>query len=401
MKKTLNCIYWLFKGSSFRPKGEFLASRIIQASCESNLAGFLERLGRTLDSGPLQSDALAEALAEDGPDERRILALFRERPNTVVSLAYAVGKDPAALDGIDMGSFSGAQPDKLLPPARREIPITFRTLSPLAHGGDEKAGNATLFRRRRVLAANGATASVPYYAGNAFRGQLRDAMAWRLLRGLGLDEPKKVALWFLHLLFSGGSLGNDKDPAIAKAAKAAGQKIHGFSVDFRLALREALPPVSLLGGSLGNMMFPGRLCVGDFSVSDLDQEGALARLPDMLSWEFATRRDDSAAWGGAPKDDDNKSMIVSVETVVAGVEFEGGLDLREGASEVERAALAQGLASIRDAGRLGANTNRGYGRVDLRYDWDQAAEPYETYLADRKEAILAALDEMGAINAGD
>src|SRR5690606_39678566 len=64
--------------------------------------------------------------------------------------------------------------------------------TPLAHGADQKAGNATIFRRMQVLTDEGGVL-LPYYSGNALRGQVRDLLADHFLRSLGLraDRDRK------------------------------------------------------------------------------------------------------------------------------------------------------------------------------------------------------------------
>lgn len=92
------------------------------------------------------------------------------------------------------------------------IPLTLTAIDPISHGAGT-SGNTQLLRTQDVVQPDGRRVAVPYVSGNSLRHTLRAALAWHLVRTLGMPErslPKTV----VDLLWSGGALsetGNQAD----------------------------------------------------------------------------------------------------------------------------------------------------------------------------------------------
>ena len=190
---------------------DLFADRLVKSASEPTLAAAMEHLLRAIDAStddifpPLAARMIAVANSSDGP---RLLRWWREQAKLVTLVAAT--KDPearaAALAEVQLPAT--AQAGRAVPRGEYKIGIHVACETPLAHGADQKAGNATLFRRMDVLTAEG-TLSLPYYAGNALRGQMRVVLADHFLLSLGLRPDRVspvISMWFFYALYSGGAL---------------------------------------------------------------------------------------------------------------------------------------------------------------------------------------------------
>ena len=153
---------------------DLFADRLVRAASEPTLAIAMEHLLRAADVSaddlPPQLTSCMLAIAHS-PDGLRVLRWWREQAKLVTLLAAT--KDASARDAALAGIVLPTAVGSGTAVVRGAFDITVRAVceTPLAHGGDGKAGNATLFRRMHVLSDCGAVLHLPYYAGNAVRGQ--------------------------------------------------------------------------------------------------------------------------------------------------------------------------------------------------------------------------------------
>ena len=228
------------------------ADRLVKAASEATLSAALEHLLRAVNAStdsihpPLAARMLAIANSTEGP---RILRWWREQAKLVTLLAGT--RDQTVVDEALAGMTLPTAEVAGTAVPRSAYPITLRARceSPLSHGSDKKAGNATLFRRMQVL-TDGGTLTLPYYAGNALRGQMRDLLADHFLTTIGLKVSRNhpvVSLWFFYALYSGGALEENSD-----ATKALKRQL-GDNGAIRATgireFREMLPALSLLAKS--------------------------------------------------------------------------------------------------------------------------------------------------------
>lgn len=257
----------------------------------------------------------------------------------------------------------------------------FTTKSPLSHQS-ESIGTTAYLVQEPVLQADGTVEEVFCYAGNAWRGQLRDLAATYLLHHVG--DPT-ISLDAFHLLYSGGRIGGEQSVNVEQAR----------------AYRRLLPILSLLGGGVGNQVLPGKLRVSNaypvcrealpvllhtdpadaapVSYRALTIEKSFSRTDDAknpkLAGAIGGGTPTQAALlgdGGAPakpgKRDDGPAdqMRMTVELLIAGVRLEtriDGLDV----SEVELGCLVSALHTFARSPFIGGQSGKGHGLVDLDY----------------------------------
>src|SRR5690554_776730 len=375
-------------------KHDLFADRLVKSASEPTLAAAMEHLLRSVDAStddihpPLAARMIAVACGPDGP---RILRWWREQAK-LVTLIAATRDDEARKAAIAEVKLPEVNAGGRATP-RGDYMIGMRVIceTPLAHGADQKAGNATLFRRMQVLTDEGVLL-LPYYSGNALRGQVRDLLADHFLRSLGLRADRAapvVSMWFFYALYSGGALEENSD-----ATKALKKELgdHGAIRATGIAeFRTMLPALSLLGTALGNRVLPGRCQFGDLRPICYEWGTGERPVAELMTWEYLTRREDH---------EDHlvhHGMIANTEYLRAGAELEGGVDFDDATPEIERAALGRGLALLAEVGQLGAETRRGAGRVRIVYDRLPDPAPYDQFLADHKDEILKYLDRVGAL----
>lgn len=378
-----------------RGRLDTFADRLVKASSEPTLASAMEHLLRAVNvesdrmHAPLAAQMVRVASSTDGP---RVLRWLREQAKLVTMLAATN----------DMKLVEEALAEMPLPPAvdsgaaaapRGAFPITLRARceAPLGHGADGKAGNATLFRRIHVLATNGSVLELPYYSGNAIRGQVRDLLADHFLRALGLpaDRAKPaVALWFFYALYSGGALEESSDAQ--KALKKQLGDNGAIRAEGIRTFRDRVPPLSLLGCALGNRVLPGHVQFADLRPLCSEWGTGTRPVAELLTWEYLTRREDHEDHG------EHHGMIANSEVLRTGTELEGGIDMDDAIPEIERSALGCGIALLAKRGRLGAENRRGFGRVVLDIQGAPDGALYEAWLAEHKGEILAYLESIGA-----
>lgn len=380
-----------------RPMADLLTDRLVQACTEATLLAAVERLMASLGSetGYIGGKVLAPFLAAaGGPDAPRMLAWLRAYPNIAALIAplrdeadYA-----AALSAVDLPASADADHGIAPPTAAWPIGITARCLAPLAHGADRKAGNATLYRRMQVLSTTGQVLDLPYYSGNALRGQLRDLLADHLIGALGLRPDRArppLALWFFHALYAGGVLEEGGGEANKAVGKLLGN--HGaIRAEGIHQLRDMLPSVSLLGVALGNRVLSGRLYMGDLRPRCREWGTGDMDAASLMEWTYLTRREDHEAH------QDHHGMIANTECLRAGTVLDGGCQLDGHANPQEAGALAVGLALLQARGFLGAENRRGLGQVALEVRNGPDPAPYLAHLADRRAEILDFLAAIGA-----
>jgi hypothetical protein len=378
-----------------RSKADVFADRITMAATEPTLCGLVERLMRSLNvSLERFNPALASKMIplSASPDGARIVQWIRDNGRLVCLLAMT--RDPnlvadaiASVSLPDVGTGSQCA-------VRTGFEVTLRVEchAPLAHGSDEKAGNATLFRRIRAIATDGNVLHLPYYAGNALRGQMRDLLADDLLLSLGLRASRNrppVSGWFFYCLYSGGAL-EEKSDALKAVTKALGDNGATRSDGIR-DFRTKLPSLSLLGCALGNRVIPGRIQVAD--LRPVCREWGTGDLPvaSMMEREFLTRREDME------DHIEHHGMIANTEVMRAGTVLEGGIDIDHCANTLEKAALGRALKLLAARGMIGAENRRGLGKVKVTVENAPDDAPYGEFIEDNRTSILGYMQDIGAI----
>lgn len=375
-------------------KLDLFADRLVKSASEPTLASAAEHLLRSIDAStddifpPLAARMMAVANGADGP---RILRWWREQAKLATLIAATKDEElrQAAIAEVQLPAALSSGRAVV----RGEYKIGMHAVceTPLAHGADGKAGNATIFRRMQVLTDTG-TLHLPYYSGNAIRGQMRDLLADHFLTSLGLRADRTnpvVSMWFFYALYSGGALEESSD-----ATKALKKQLGDNGAIRATGIRDfrtTLPALSLLGCALGNRVLPGHCQFADLRPVCYEWGTGERPVAELMTWEYLTRREDH---------EDHMvhhGMIANTEYLRAGAELEGGIDYDHATPEIERAALGRGLALLADRAMLGAENRRGAGRVRITLTNAPDPEPYDRYLAEHKTDILRYMERVGAL----
>lgn len=400
LKTTLDMLRTVVYSSKIKTKRnftDFIADRIVQASAEATLLSAIEKLSGLIDASPgeIYQPVLTEFVKTcSNPQAHNALAWLREYPRIAAMLTMLKADDyENAISSIYLPE-SAQESGAAIKSGECEIKITAACLSPLAHGSDTKAGNATLFRRMQILSTTGAVLSLPFFAGNALRGTIRDILADDLIKALGLiprrDKPP-VALWFFHALYAGGALEENSEAAKNLKKELGGdgtvkaQGIHEF--------RDTLPGLSLLGCALGNRILCGRAKFSDLKPACKQWATGETDVSQLFEWLYLTRREDHE------EHEEHHGMIANTECLKTGTVLHGGIDLDVHANELERSALGRGLKLLAERGYIGAENRRGFGKVKIDLGNAPDPTPYETYLAEKKDEIKNYLISLGAITA--
>lgn len=404
LKSTLDMVRSLKSASDIKVNRNFegfFADRIVQSFAQPTLLDSVEHLAKAVNAGieyvggKKTADFMKISNADDAS---AVLAWIREHPRIVAMIA-ALRDDQDytdALTSIEI-DVKGQQDNSVVTGMPiYDVEIKADLLSPLSHGGDTKAGNATLFRRRQAITETGRILNLPYYSGNAVRGQMRDLLADHLLSHLGLtprkDKPP-VNLWFFHTLYAGGVL-QEQNKAMEKVNKVLGLRGNIKTEGLR-NFRDMLPSLSLLGSAMSNRILSGRVAFGDLRPVCREWGNGNIPVAEIMDWTFLTRREDHE---GRTDEDDHTGMIANTEVIKSGVKMIGGIDINSHASDLERAALGCGLALLEQRGMLGAQNRRGLGKVSLIFENAPDPQPYLKFISSQKDKILDYLSELGALN---
>ena len=263
-----------------------------------------------------------------------------------------------------------------------------RLLAPLSHGAFDAAGdgNTMPLRRFPVLAAGGVPVGVPAVSGNALRGCVRRHLMRDMFGVLGLKHTTPGFDHAYATAANGGSLeGFDKDADPARAR----------------AVREACPPLSLLGAGMKTWFLPGRISVGiSWPVCDVTVEAGLCVVPEGANDTPALADIETEVYHARLPDREHhdtdrsgvKPMPHGFEALVPGVECQADIRFHPSATAAERAAWWHGISLV-DA--LGGKSGSGMGHVSIHVPGlpDTARAPYLDWLLspEAAEGVEAAL----------
>lgn len=287
-----------------------------------------------------------------------------------------------------------------------EISGVFTTRTPLSHIS-ESISTGTLLNERKIIQPSGLPVDVFCYNGNAFRGQIRDAIAYSLIENLnlGCESLDKDTFTFL---FSGGKIGGQSK----------------FDVENLKKHRRLLPVLSILGGCLDNSMVRGKTSV--FDMLPICQE-AMPELPaeihksavectyrNMTIEREFSRFDDSKNVNLSHliknHGDDVSAMRMGGELLNSGVDLYHKAILRR-VSNIELGCYFSGLSSVASDPMIGGQHNKGHGEVDFNLNFngdfliscvsrkvktssffDECLESYEKFIAENATDIKVVLN---------
>lgn len=393
--KVLRGIYNAAQINASRSRKDIFADRICKTMSKPVITAVNDLMSAMQCDSTYLSDAFARELAVVATISGHVISDNLAKHSKVIAMICAIKDEQqfcAAVDDlIQCLTLDAEEYSDVFQLPRYDINIKLHTLSPFAHGADNKAGNATLFRRTTLLGTQGHPITLPYFAGNALRGQMRDVLADHFLSSIGIQPDKShppVALWFFHALYAGGVL-EENSSATKQIAKLLGDSGSIRAGGIR-ALRNYLPALSLLGAAFGNRIISGRVSVGNFYPLCKETGHGDRPAESLLDWHYLTRREDNESH------EEHHGMIADTQVLQPGVTLAGGVDISGHITHLERSALAVGLQLLQQHGYLGAESRRGFGRVEMEIDGIEAdaGEMYNDYLATHRQEILDFLTSL-------
>lgn len=240
--------------------------------------------------------------------------------------------------------------------------------SSICHNGGEKNGVVTQLRREKFVNEKGEVVEIPLISGNSIRGKLRDIAAIEHLTSKD-DIKQKVEIDMFNILFTGGSL------------EGAGDE-KGIDIKKIKQLRKEIPMLSLLGGSYGNCILPGKIDVGKmipiaketaFLIPEkFTKDKNLLSVWELCQVEMYTRKDDKKDEilneflnKEEVKESKTQQMMYHIETIAAGTKFYWKVFLRD-TTEIETGCFLKILQKWNDLdSRVGGNARVGHGYLKL------------------------------------
>lgn len=387
---------------SLSEKLDFFMTRLVVAAAQPNLLSVYNRFLEIIDASTSGVTA-AMLTACASPDAPVILKWLREQPRIALTLIPLSAKERQTVINAYVGAASTFEP--IHPRPKFDVNIRAYVLQALAHGDDIKAGNNTLFRRGGVDGG----VRLPYYSANAIGHGLREALAEHFLQTLGFrlnKNSEQFDVWFYHLLYSGGILGEGAIPKTFEA-RLQGAAAGGLKSDGVRELRDLLPWFSLLGGVTKSPM-EGNVYIYDLRPECREWGNGQTPVHELFDWRFMVRLDNyegrisKAEAKKQERRDGNISLPVNTEVLKEGTYLEGGLNIGKHAQPMECAALAKGLQILQQQGVFGGKKHRGHGLLEIQYtDRDDRplnldSQPYDAFLRDRRADILRYIREIGA-----
>jgi hypothetical protein len=295
------------------------------------------------------------------------------------------------------------------------VPGLATALTPIVHGEppEQNARKSNFSALRRisyyVRGRDRDIVGLPVVSGNAVRGMTRRRFIGRtmeILEAYNLDQH--VAYWLL----AGGATDRE-------SASIGGP-------EFRKELRQNLPFMDLLGGSLRGCFLAGRLRVGFMIPATQETAEADRDLAELIPaeekkllptiWELnqaisnrpvrLTRYDDGPAAGGEDEAGrESGRMIYAAEAFPANTLFGHYFNLLGDGNELVENALWAFVECWLSRGEVGGWHAKGFGRVEARYwlegepltrAWiKERADRYWKWLEDNKAKVRAYLEELG------
>lgn len=256
--------------------------------------------------------------------------------------------------------------------------------------------NFTLFRREKIISADGELVQVPVVSGSSFRGVLR--RIGEELTAAVLQYEATLPVPAAHLLSNGGRLAKSARPMTDEAERR---------------LKTLLPQIAVFGGASSGRILSGLLTVGkalpEFAeLAHILPRPATTVLPAVLGVaeeSFSHLSDHRRAFNDPPgfDSDDTSSPLgrFAVETLPAGTRLQSWVRLTN-ATALQVGFVTQVLAAFAQRGHLGGRIAAGHGRISATITPtvlrgalpDPGSGDWAAQLAEHRQDALAALAEL-------
>lgn len=265
-------------------------------------------------------------------------------------------------------------------------------LTTIHTGGDEKTGVENMMRKL-VFIVDGEEELVPIIDGNSIRGNLRRLLLKDFfdLMGYTIRTPR------LYYLLSGGAL-----------EEVSSQDSGTLNLAMRRDIRAYLPPLSLLGASMGNQAFTGKLVVAKAlpicrELNDFILVQSKLSYHKFITESFNTRRAErelpEAVQANQRAEEPTIQMKVSLECFAPGTRFYHKFMLLD-ATPIEKSCFARMIELWRQRPFVGGKSAVGYGEVKIEYPtltW--TSEDYLAWITESKAEIVKVLESLDRVPA--
>ncbi len=261
---------------------------------------------------------------------------------------------------------------------------TLTALTTIHTGGNEKTGVENMMRKIEYI-VDGERELVPIIDGNSIRGNLRRL----LLNDFFSQISYTIKTPRLFYMLSGGAL-----------EEVSAQDSGTMNLQLRREIRAMIPPLSLLGCSMGNQAFTGKLVVGKAlpvcrELNDFIPLQSKISYHEYITESFATRRAEreipAAIEANQKAEEPIIQMKVSFECFAPGTKFYHKFMVLD-ATNIEKSCFARMVELWRERPFVGGKSAVGYGEVKIEYPkLALTSETYLNWLQENKDAICKTL----------
>jgi len=264
-------------------------------------------------------------------------------------------------------------------------------LTTIYSGSDDKTGVESTLRRIDYI-IEGEKTDVPIIDGNSIRGYLRRLVLTDFFNQTGYEikTPK------LFYLLSGGAL---EEVELQETGK--------LNLQLRREIRANIPPLSLLGGSIGNQAFAGKIVVAKAlpickELNDFLPVQSKLSYHEFLTETFATRHAEreppetveQKPQKGKEKTEPTIQMKVNMECFAPGTRFYHKFLLLD-TLKIEKSCFARMLELWKERPFIGGKSAVGYGEIKIDYPKMQwTSEAYLNYLKENREMVKQSLERI-------
>ncbi len=264
---------------------------------------------------------------------------------------------------------------------------TLTALTTIFSGGDDKTGVESSLRRIDYIIDDEKT-DVPIIDGNSIRGYLRRLILTDFFNQVGYEikTPK------LFYLLSGGAL---EEVELQESGK--------LNLQLRREIRANIPPLSLLGGSIGNQAFAGKIVVAKAlpickELNDFLPMQSKLSYHEFLTETFATRHAEreppETVQSKKKQEEPTIQMKVNLECFAPGTRFYHKFLLLD-TLKIEKSCFARMIELWKERPFIGGKSAVGYGEIKIDYpkmEW--TSEAYLNYLQENKETVKQSLERI-------
>jgi hypothetical protein len=267
---------------------------------------------------------------------------------------------------------------------------TLTALSTIHTGGDLKTGVACMMRAIDFI-VDGEARPIQIIDGNSIRGNLRRLLLNDFFAQLGyqIKTPR------LYYLLSGGAL-----------EEVSTQDSGYLNLQLRREIRALIPPLSLLGCSMGNQAFTGKLIVAKAlpicrELNDYLPVQSKIALGNYLTESFNTRRAErelpEAVQANQRQEEPTIQMKVNLQCFAPGTKFYHKFMLMD-TTPLEKSCFARMVELWRERPFVGGKSAVGYGEVKLDYPTlTLTSEFYLNWLQENKDAVTQLLSKLDTV----